>query len=96
MLWRLALAVAFILVAMALPPNGAFATPPAGLTSAGQADGLLVAVSDDDDDDDDDDEEIGGAIVFGLAYCAIQQQVCADRYDPYSWRYQRCLRDQGC
>jgi hypothetical protein len=94
MFWKLALAVGFILAATALPPHGAFATPPTGLPSAGQADGLRVAVSDDDDDDDDDDA--GGAIIFGLAYCAIQQQVCADRYDPYSWRYQRCLRRRGC
>jgi hypothetical protein len=94
MLWKLALAVGFLVAAMAVPPNGALATPPAGPTTAAQAEGLVVAVSD-DDDDDDDDEDVGG-VVFGLAYCAIQQQVCADRYDPYSWRFQRCLRVRGC
>jgi hypothetical protein len=95
MFWKLALAVGFLVAAMTLPPNGAFATPPTGSPGAVQADSPLLAISDDDDDDDDGDDA-GGAIIFGLAYCAIQQQVCADRYDPYSWRYQRCLRIRGC
>jgi len=96
MLWRMLFATGFLAVAMALAPLGASALSPGAPPSAGQTDNLVVGVSDYDDDDDDDDAAAGGAIIFGLAYCAIQQQVCAKRYDEDSWRFARCMRRRGC
>ncbi len=39
---------------------------------------------------------VGGAILFGITYCAIQAENCADEYGSGTRRYYRCLRDAGC
>ena len=39
---------------------------------------------------------VGGAILFGITYCAIQAANCADEYGSGTRRYYWCLRDAGC
>jgi hypothetical protein len=39
---------------------------------------------------------IGGAIVLGLAHCAVQSERCEDEYGEGTERYRRCMRRAGC
>jgi hypothetical protein len=39
---------------------------------------------------------IGGAIVLGLAHCAVQSERCEDIYGDDNERYRRCMRRAGC
>jgi hypothetical protein len=39
---------------------------------------------------------IGGAIVLGLAHCAVQSERCENMYGDDNERYRRCLRRAGC
>jgi hypothetical protein len=38
----------------------------------------------------------GGAIILGLAHCAIQSERCADIFGKHTGPYWRCLRRAGC
>jgi hypothetical protein len=39
---------------------------------------------------------IGGAIVLGMAHCAVQSERCEDIYGDGNDRYWRCMRRAGC
>jgi hypothetical protein len=41
-------------------------------------------------------DNVGGAIFFGIAYCAIVAANCADQYGSGTRRYYWCVRDAGC
>lgn len=109
MFWKMALAALFVAAATAMAPGGASAISPGGPTTAGQADGPILRVKDDDDDrrrrrhrhrrhhDDDDDKGPGiGGVILGLAYCTIQQQQCADKYDEDTPEFDYCVEQRGC
>jgi hypothetical protein len=39
---------------------------------------------------------VGGAVVLGLGYCAVQADQCAEAYGTYNYWYRRCMRRAGC
>lgn len=39
---------------------------------------------------------VGGVILLGAGYCAVQVARCADIYGEDTSRYWRCLRRHGC
>jgi hypothetical protein len=39
---------------------------------------------------------IGGAIILGAGYCAIQAERCATTYGDGTYRYWRCMQRVGC
>jgi hypothetical protein len=39
---------------------------------------------------------VGGAIVLGLAHCAIRSERCEEEYGEGNERYWRCMRRAGC
>ena len=100
MLGKVTLAAGLLAAAIALAPYGASAVPPTGAPNAGPSD-LLVQVKSKKGGGGKHHHHrrrdgIGGAIILGLSYCAIQSATCADAYGEGTRRYYRCLARRGC
>jgi hypothetical protein len=102
MLGKITLAAGLLAAATVLAPYGASAISLKGLSGAGENSDLVLVKSKKGGGGSKHHHRrrhrdgVGGAIILGLSYCAIQSATCADAYGEGTRRYYRCMARRGC